>query len=77
MTSRNHRASFSSSPAALLAIPYSVTKANPINVDFNTINQNTGAYTVADPTYLSSQVEKKYVLNKKFSCIYYCLVKKC
>lgn len=49
-TSKNGRASLSASTGALLAIPYSGTQAEP------TLSQNSTAYTVADPAYLSIQV---------------------
>lgn len=55
-TSRIGRASFSGSTGALLAIPHSKTHGEPGNLDLTTSSQNTAAYTVADPAYLSIQV---------------------
>ncbi len=55
-TSKNGRASFSSSAGALLAVPYSVTHGETRNFDLTTTSQDTTVYTVADPPYLSSQV---------------------
>jgi hypothetical protein len=55
-TSKNGRASFSSSAGALLAVPYSITSGESRNFDLTTSPQDTSAYTVADPPYLSSQV---------------------
>ena len=55
-TFRNSRASFSSSSGALLAVPYSLTQGESRNFDLTTTSQDTAAYTVADPPYLSIQV---------------------
>ena len=57
-TSKNRRASFSSSPSALLAVPYSLTHGESRNFDLTTSSQDAAESTVADPAYLSSQVYK-------------------
>jgi hypothetical protein len=56
-TSKNGRASFSSSSGALVAVPYAVTHGESRNFDLNTTSQDTAAYTAADPPYLSIQVD--------------------
>ncbi len=52
-TSKYGRASFSSSSGALLAIPHARTHGES---DLVSSSQNTPAYTVADPPYISNQV---------------------
>jgi hypothetical protein len=56
MTSKNGRASFSSSSAALLAVPYSVTPGESRNFDLTTSSHNASTASVNDPPYLTSQV---------------------
>jgi hypothetical protein len=55
-TSKNGRASFSSSAGALLAVPYALTYGESQNFDLTTSSQSNQAYTVAEPAYLASQV---------------------
>jgi len=55
-TSKNGRASFSSSPGALLAIPYSSTPGESKNFDLTSSSQDIVPYTIDDPPYLTSQV---------------------
>ena len=50
-TTKNVRASFSSSSGALLTLPYGQT-----NGETQKLDPDTAAYTVADPPYLASQV---------------------
>ncbi len=56
MTSKPGRPSFSSSSAALLAVPYSVTPGESYNFDLTTSSQNVSTGATADPAYLFSQV---------------------
>jgi hypothetical protein len=60
-TSRNSRASFSSSSGALLAVPYSLTHGESRNFDLTTTSQDAAAYPVADPPYLSIQVYREKI----------------
>ena len=58
-TSKPGRASFSSAPTALLAIPYSVTPGPSRNFDLSTSTPaDASTYPVPDPPYLSSQVSR-------------------
>ena len=58
-TSKTGRATFASSSAALLAIPYSVTPGPSRNFDLTASKADDAAsYPVPDPPYLSSQVSR-------------------
>lgn len=55
-TTKNVRASFSSSSGAVLALPCGQTNGETQKLGLNISTQDTAAYTVADPPYLASQV---------------------
>jgi hypothetical protein len=58
-TSKNGRASFSSSAGALLAVPYSLKHDESQKFDLTTPSHDATAFTAADPAYLSNQVYKE------------------
>jgi hypothetical protein len=58
MTSKNGRASFSASSAALLAVPYSVTPGESHNFDLTTSSHVALTGSSSDPVYLFSQVNQ-------------------
>jgi hypothetical protein len=58
MTSKNGRASFSASSAALLAVPYSVTPGESRNFDLTTSSHAISPGSTTDPAYLFSQVNR-------------------
>ncbi len=58
MTSKPARPSFSSSSAALLAVPYSVTPGESRNFDLTISSQNVSPGSTSDPAYLFSQVNR-------------------
>ncbi|CAF4151075.1 unnamed protein product [Rotaria sp. Silwood2] len=64
MTSKNGRASFSASPSALLAVPYSHTNGETRNFDLTTSSQDTTIYTAADPSYILSQLKSSEWLQR-------------
>ncbi len=57
-TSKTGRPSFSSSSAALLAVPYSVTPGESHNFDLTTSSNNISTTSANDPAYLFSQVAR-------------------
>lgn len=56
MTTKTARPSFSSSTAALMAVPYSITPGESRNFDLTTSSQNVSTGSTSDPAYLFSQV---------------------
>lgn len=56
MTTKSTRPSFTSSTAALLAVPYSVTPGESKNFDL-TSSQNLSSGSNSDPAYLFNQVK--------------------
>jgi hypothetical protein len=57
MTSKNGRASFSASSAALLAVPYSITPGESRNFDLTTSSNVISTGSTSDPVYLFLQVD--------------------
>ncbi len=57
MTSKNGRASFSASSAALLAVPYSITPGESRNFDLTTSSYVISTGSTSDPVYLFIQVD--------------------
>jgi len=57
MTSKNGRASFSASSAALLAVPYSITPGESRNFDLTTSSNVISTGSTSDPVYLFIQVD--------------------
>jgi len=57
MTSKNGRASFSASSAALLAVPYSITPGESRNFDLTTSSNLISTGSTSDPAYLFIQVD--------------------
>lgn len=56
MTTKTGRPSFSSSTAALMAVPYSISPGESRNFDLTTSSQNISTGSTSDPPYLFSQV---------------------
>lgn len=79
MTSKNGRASFSASSAALLAVPYSVTPGESRNFDLTTSSHVVSSGSTADPVYLFSQVDEFICFHIKEHCFksVFLLVEKC
>ncbi len=66
MTSKNGRASFSASSAALLAVPYSITPGESRNFDLTTSSNVISTGSTSDPVYLFLQVDRIEFISIKY-----------
>lgn len=75
MTTKTARPSFSSSTAALMAVPYSITPGESRNFDLTTSSQNVSTGSTSDPAYLFSQVNPSlfaYLMTDDWWIVLFC-----